>query len=261
MLVISIKELIMNIFRFSIIIFLLFACLSQHGNLLAQDSTPCGVTDPDVGAALSEPWYNDPTYFARMIDSLSILGAGGFGAVDRDECSDTRVVIPIKFWWYRENSTDIGIPALEEFQAIVDRLNTFYVPLAISFVLKCPEEVIDPVRVDVNFFGANVNPGPIDPFAININIVRTLRAGGVNPGGVWIPIQDLVYVNRNAFLNTNTTRALDITPPLLAHELGHYFGLLWHTHAFFGSPCRREPVNRDIYPLYPSPQAFEETLI
>jgi hypothetical protein len=90
--------------------FLLLRCflLLLSSPSLSQTDTPCGVPDMDPGLLSSQPWHNDPAYFERMLDSLAILGNGGGALQGRNETEqgnavDDAVIIPIKFWWYREN--------------------------------------------------------------------------------------------------------------------------------------------------------------
>ncbi len=92
-------------------------------------------------------------------------------------------------------------------------------------------------------FGANFQPQyPNATNAINVHIVETvLNSGGyynITGNNIVIPI------------STIPTPAPTINNATLAHELGHFFGLWLHTHAYApdapgpGFSCYQEPVSR-----------------
>ena len=82
---------------------------------------------------------------------------------------------------------------------------------------------------------------PNIPNAINVHIVNSIvnAAGYYNLGGNNIVID-------NSLVPTVGIPGFTIDKHGLSHELGHFFGLLAHTHEFVNSPflCQHEPVSR-----------------
>jgi Secretion system C-terminal sorting domain/SprB repeat len=233
-------------------VFFAFFLLFSIFNLNAQDE-PCGVPELDPNMRYSQPWYNDDSYFARMMDSVNAMIATN-GVIERNGCTDRFVIIPVKIWIHRETATEAeNLPNLRDFQDVIDGINDTYQrnELPFRFVLKCPEDVVNANLVDINFTQATWSSAfgsmPTDLNAVNIHIIRTLNSGARATEGVWAPNLNGFAVRRRAF-----------NASIVAHELGHYFGLLWHTHAFSGDItfCLREPVGRNARFGLPCPTSL-----
>jgi len=173
-----------------------------------------------------------------MYDSLYNLYAPSGGSQFRAYEEDIILRIPLKFWIYQEALGVEGVdnqPLPNELglQFAVDRLNDAFRSnnLAFRFFIFSVEQVVNANAVEMNI-AERLAWSSVNKHLTSINV--HIPNGG---GDIVEPWNNAVFVNRARFTAVNNST--------LAHEMGHYFGLL-HTHNFHNILCFKEPVGRGI---------------
>jgi Secretion system C-terminal sorting domain len=136
-----------------------------------------------------------------------------------------------------------------QLDGLIAATNNIYAELNLKFkfFVSCHEvPIFSPFGTVTAFTAPFQTMFPNVPNAINLHIVNSINGAGgyynITGNNIVIPI--------SAVPGTIPTPGTGSDPSTLAYELGHYFGLLLHTHAFAKDApgpthvCRREPVSR-----------------
>ncbi|HHH55128.1 MAG TPA: hypothetical protein ENK91_15810, partial [Bacteroidetes bacterium] len=233
-----------SIFQITALFILINTAVSTH--LIAQEqNNHCGTIEKTDEEMEKLPWYGKNEYLYNLKDSIELILQKDlpFESRNRESCNEieNQIAVPIRFFIYRENATDPGVPNDLELQDMMDALNGFYQNngMRIRFYMKCPVLITDPDKLDMGvawnqWEGYWANEAVKDPFAINIHVSITVN--GEN-GAIYSPVGDFIVVPRDVYNST-------FRHSTLAHEIGHYFGLE-HTHRNSDKGrCRQEPVSR-----------------
>ncbi|MDX1910877.1 MAG: M43 family zinc metalloprotease [Saprospiraceae bacterium] len=186
------------------------------------------------------PWYGNNSFLDDIHELAGDLFYDNNSIIERDAaaCPDIEEgwLIPVRFWIYiEENEDELLIPDERDMQRLTDRINFLYNSNGINlrFFMICPTYITDNDMANAtnwDAFAATWNGGNSDPNSINVHLVKTFD------GGVYNSLVDIIVVDREALTNSGAS--------ILAHEIGHYFGLE-HTHR--GSEkgkCGAECVSR-----------------
>ncbi|NMJ87933.1 MAG: PKD domain-containing protein, partial [Thaumarchaeota archaeon] len=147
------------------------------------------------------------------------------------------VEIPIKFHSIRRSDGSGGITNSDR-DDIIDQLNDFYAPMAVSFFHVGDVNYID--NSDIYDFDSSAEgratAGNTIGQTINVFFFNSIRSNGNALCGYtrFPPSADHVFVAYDCVLNGNLT---------LEHELGHYF-TLYHTHGTTNTGTTDELVNQ-----------------
>ncbi|MEM8525240.1 MAG: T9SS type A sorting domain-containing protein [Bacteroidota bacterium] len=209
-----------------------------HNNGYNQALKDCGTSNPSQQQIEALPWYGNNDYLLKLKDKLKQKKRAL--AKNNEDCeggSSSTFVVPIQFWIYEEFDGEFPFD-IEDVQRIIDYLNTVFSDngVDVRFTARCTSIETDPGKVDVGAVFSTLNFPPAwsyDFDAIHVHVVRDLNRAN----GVWNVVSDYIVVQRNIFITSQST---------LAHELGHYLGLL-HPHQFAAlipRRCFRESVSR-----------------
>lgn len=229
--------------------------------LTAQDKEPslqdrelgCGTEPVNTNRDTADiPWFgNNELLYETLLknEDMLISDTPSDRSVNGGICGKTNGLnIPIRFWVWRENSSDNAIGE-SHLQDLIDAANGVFQAngLNFNFYTYCPEFPIDADLVDIedsDELDELDDNGNNDGNAINVHIVKTGMGNGISWAGVYNGSDDFIAIRRSS---VTSTRGLTETWP---HELGHYFGLDHthnHTEDFFQTGtacCKSEPVTR-----------------
>lgn len=209
-------------------------------------SEGCGTTELTEEESMALPWYGNDAFLNNFYDSLvnALDGDPTLTRTTNQHINDSWLRIPLKFWIYRESVTVRGggdrLPNERGVQRWVDFVNESFNNngIRISFYLLDAEYVNEPDAIRMEGFVKKnrITKEYDEPIAINVHVVDFLDND--TRGGEYAPNYNGVFVIRRTSNNMSAAS-------VLAHELGHFFGLN-HTHYFKGVPCFREPVTRGL---------------
>lgn len=136
---------------YRILFFLIFYPLTDIC-LLAQSNSPICETIEKTDEEMERlPWYGNNTYLETLRDSAETLLNPIKELKERNGenmCSeiDAVLMIPIRFWIYRNNEMEGGMPNDRELQEMMDALNELYRNngiITLRFFMVCPQIIND----------------------------------------------------------------------------------------------------------------------
>ncbi len=219
-------------FRFTAVLaFWLIACFSLSAQIIEAD---CGTTKISERKFEKQAWFGNNEILYDILDSCAYYNAENKGNV--------LFRIPVKFWVYRDNNKTTGGASERELKNMMIDLNMhninnntgflFYMRPDIGYINKSRHKRMGyffEALFQTSFHRA---AGCINVFVVDNFIKRTPFSGKSYVRGTYNNFNKSIIVKRN------------ISSTSLAHEIGHFFGLL-HPHENYRKGKRRqESVSR-----------------
>jgi len=179
------------------------------------------------------PWYGNNQFLYDFLDSIHY---------DENCLEDNNAYlhIPIKIWMYMDH--DQGVFSRKA-KTMVSELNYFFDlnNVGVRFYLHPGITVFTRDKYkQINYYTEaprltlkNKEKGVINVHVVNKLNKQILGLGGGNPRALYNSVTDAIVIEQDHFRST------------LAHEVGHWLGLL-HTHRNYNKgKCKQEAVKRD----------------
>lgn len=195
----------------------------------------CGSRAPTFHSFEKQPWYGNNEYLSAILDS-----SGYFNS--RFDYQNALFRVPLKLWIYRTRQGKGGITPREIKQLIYD-LNYYNLINNTGFLYYLGEiEYIDKTRLrELGYYldAPWQNLIRRTPWAIDVHIAENIIIKHLSP-------KKGRYTLRGTYnkLTQSVTIKRHSSPTTLAHEIGHFFGLLHPHENWQKGKLRQEAVSR-----------------
>lgn len=200
----------------------------------AQQADGCGYDHIPERELKKLPWYNNNSYLNIFLDSIN--------NTDEIEQGKIKYRIPIKFWVYRNNDGITGGASITELKNFIVDINmynamnktgfSYYMRPDIGYIKGKRHHVLGYYIESLVQTSIHKSPGCVNVFVVDNLTKKIPFMRKYHMRGSYNKITKAVIVKRKS---SSTT---------LAHEVGHFFGLLHpHRNAWRGKH-RQESVSR-----------------